>query len=50
MESADVARELFLDGFEFSVPYLNVGYSLVVGSKVKVNPTSFTFEPTTFYR
>ena len=39
--------ELFLDGFEFSVPYLNVGYSLVVGSRVKVNPTSFTFEPTT---
>ena len=39
--------ELCLDGFEFSVPYLNVGYSLEVGSRVKVNPTSFTFEPTT---
>ncbi len=39
--------ELFLDGFEFSVPYLNVGYGLVDGSTLKVSPTSFAFEPTT---
>ena len=39
--------EFFLDGFEFSVPYLNVKYGLVDGSSVKVSPTSFAFEPTT---
>ena len=39
--------ELFLDGFQFSVPYLNVGYGLVDGSSVMVSPTSFAFEPTT---
>lgn len=39
--------ELFLDGFQFSVPYLNVEYGLVAGSSIKVSPTSFAFEPTT---
>lgn len=39
--------ELFLDGFQFYVPYLNVGYGLVDGSSIKVSPTSFAFEPTT---
>ncbi|MGB0173235.1 MAG: translocation/assembly module TamB domain-containing protein, partial [Flavobacteriaceae bacterium] len=37
----------FLDAFQFSVPYLNVGYGLIDGSSIKVSPTSFAFEPTT---
>jgi hypothetical protein len=38
--------ELFLEGFRFSVPYLNVGYRLVDQTKLTVNPTSFQFEST----
>ena len=41
-----VEGELFLDQFRLSVPYLNVGYRLVDGSKLIINPESIQFEPT----